>query len=125
MIANPVEGPSPVTEIITEQGQLVLFLETLLKRYLEDEYLKNDSLVILAESKDEFLSSFPEGIAKWVFVSGPPQSENEVSVYSVDEYKGLEANLVIYIHDQNTSENINYIAYTRAKYYLIELVRKK
>lgn len=125
MIANPVEGPSPVTEIITEQGQLVLFLETLLKRYLDDEYLKNDSLVILAESKDDFISSFPEGIAKWTFVSGPPQAENEVSVYSVEEYKGLEANLVIYIHDQNTPENINYIAYTRAKYYLIELVRKK
>lgn len=124
MIANPVEGPSPITEIITEQGQLVLFLESLLKRYLEDEYLKNDSLVILAESKDEFLSSFPEGIAKWTFVSGQSQSENEVSVYSVEEYKGLEANLVIYVHDQNTSENINYIAYTRAKYYLIELVRK-
>lgn len=124
MIANPVEGPSPITEIITEQGQLVLFLESLLKRYLEDEYLKNDSLVILAESKDEFLSSFPEGIAKWTFVSGQSQSENEVSVYSVEEYKGLEANFVIYVHDQNTSENINYIAYTRAKYYLIELVRK-
>lgn len=124
MIANPVEGPSPVTEIITERGQLVLFLENLLKRYLEDEYLKNDSLVILVESKDEFISSFPEGVAKWTFVSGRPQSENEVSVYSVEEYKGLEANLVIYIHDQNTPENINYIAYTRAKYYLIELVRK-
>jgi hypothetical protein len=124
MIANPVEGPSPVTETIEEHGQLVLFLETLLKRYLENEYLKNDSLVILTESKDDFLSSFPAGIAKWSFVSGPPQAAQEVSVYSVDEYKGLEANLVIYVHHQNTPENINYIAYTRAKYYLIELVRK-
>ena len=124
MIANPVEGPSPVTEIIEECGQLVLFLETFLKRYLEDEYLKNDSVVILTESKDDFLEFFSEGIAKWRFVQGPPQAENEVSVYSVDEYKGLESNLVIYVHDQNTSENINYIAYTRAKYYLIELARK-
>lgn len=93
MIANPVEGPSPVTEIISEQGQLVLYLETLLKRYLEEEYLKNDSLVILADSKDGFLSLFPDGIAKWQFVAGPPQAENEISVYSVDEYKGLERQL--------------------------------
>ena len=45
-------------------------------------------------------------------------------MYSIDEYKGLESNMVIYIHDLDASANMDYIAYTRAKYYLIELVRK-
>lgn len=123
MIANPVEGPTPVTEIVDERGQLVLALETLFKRYLEEEYLKNDSLVVLTENKGSVFSEFPDGIAKWKFVSGPPRADNEIGVFSVDEYKGLEANMVVYIHNPDSSENMNYIAYTRAKYYLIELVR--
>lgn len=124
MIANPVEGPTPTTEVINEHGQLVLLLETLFKRYLEEEYLKNDSLVILTESKEQFINEFQDGIAKWKFIHGTPCNENEISVYSVDEYKGLEANMVIYIHSTAATQNMNYIAYTRAKYYLIELVRK-
>lgn len=124
MIANPVEGPTPITEEIEECGQLILLLETLFKRYLEDEYLKNDSLVILTDKKEKLFQTFPDGIAKWRFVNGPPSNECEISVYSVDEYKGLESNMVIYIHDLDASANMNYIAYTRAKYYLIELVRK-
>lgn len=123
MIANPVEGPTPITENIAEPGQLTLVLETLFKRYLEDEHLNNDSLVIITDKKDKFLRSFPEGIAKWRFVEGAPHKENEIGVYSIDEYKGLESNMVIYIHDCDSTENMNYIAYTRAKYYLIELVR--
>lgn len=124
MIANPVEGPTPTTEIVNERGQLVLLLETLFKRYLEEEYLKNDSLVVITENKEQLMDEFPDGIAKWRFVHGSPCNDNEISVYSVDEYKGLEANMVVYIHGEDTTENMNYIAYTRAKYYLIELVRK-
>ena len=123
MIANPVEGPTPITEKLNEHGQLVLTLEMLFKRYLGEEYLKNDSLVILTDDKGKLFSEFHDGIAKWKFIDGSPNDENEISVYSIDEYKGLESNMVIYLHDNKTTENMKYIAYTRAKYYLIELVR--
>ena len=123
MIANPVEGPTPITETLSERGQLIILLETLFRRYLEEEYLKNDSLVIITDNKKQLLCEFPDGIAKWKFVEGAPSSETELSVYSIEEYKGLESNMVIYLHNADTTENMNYIAYTRAKYYLIELVR--
>lgn len=124
MIANPVEGPTPITEQISEHGQLTLTLEILFKRYLEEEYLKNDSLIILTDDKESLLREFPNGIAKRKLVNGIPEAENEISVYAIDEYKGLESNMVVYLHGIKTNENMNYIAYTRAKYYLIELVRK-
>ena len=69
------------------------------------------------------MEMYPNGIAAWKFVSGESSSENEISVYTVEAFKGLECNMVVYIHDDTTNANINYIAYTRAKYYLIELVR--
>lgn len=124
MIANPVEGPTPITERIEEHGQLILTLETLFRRYLDEEYLKNDSLVLITDKKEKLFQEFPDGVAKWRFVAGPSCDKNEISVYSIDEYKGLESNMVIYLHDLDASSNMNYIAYMRAKYYLIELVRK-
>ena len=69
------------------------------------------------------LKEFSDGVAKWKFVEGHPSAETEIGVYSIGEYKGLESNMVIYIHDKDATENMNYIAYTRAKYYLIELMR--
>lgn len=123
VIANPVEGPTPQTEYINESGQLTLTLESLFKRYLIDEHLSNESMVILTDDVDYLLSQYHEGIAKWKLVHGVPSTSNEISVYSVGEFKGLETDMGIYIHAKTTSDNENYIAYTRAKYYLIELVR--
>lgn len=123
VIANPVEGPTPQTEFINELGQLTVTLETLFKRYLCDEYLPNDSMTILTDDVDYILSQYCDGIAKWKIVHSKTSSANEISVFSVEEYKGLETNMAIYIHTPKTSDNVNYIAYTRAKYYLIELVR--
>ena len=79
-------------------------------------------MVILVDDFDKFMDLFPEGIAKWKFVKESAKSENEIRVSSVVDYKGLESDMIIYIHKDDTSQNLNYIAYTRAKYYLIELV---
>lgn len=123
VIANPIEGPTPQTEYINESGQLTLTLESLFKRYLSDEHLSNESLVILTDDVNYLLTLYHEGIAKWNLVHDVPSTSDEISVYSVEEFKGLETDMGIYIHAKTTSDNENYIAYTRAKYYLIELVR--
>ena len=91
------------------------------EEYLEEEHLPNPSLTILVEDTETFLSMYPDGIAKWSF-GDSLESETDILVKSVEEFKGLESDMVIYIHSAVTHQNINYIAYTRAKYYLIELV---
>lgn len=123
VIANPVEGPTPQTEIIQEKGQLTITLESLFKKYLIDEQLSNQSLTILTDDIDYLLDMYVDGVAKWHIAHGTATTCNEISLYSVEEFKGLEADMVVYIHSTSVSQNMNYIAYTRAKYYLIELVR--
>ena len=122
MIANTVEGPVPTTEMISEPGQLTLNLEILLKRYLGEEHLPNTSLVIIVENVHEFISQYPEGIAQWHFVNSVPTEPYSIRVASIEDFKGLESDMVFYIHSDRTTSNMNYIAYTRAKYYLKEFV---
>ncbi len=123
VIANPVEGPTPQTEVMSDFRQMTHYLEVFFRRYLDEEHLPNSSLAVIVDNVDSFLGFYPDGIAKWVFVRRQVEKDNEIRVFSVAEIKGLEADMVLYIHGMDVSENENYIAYTRAKYYLIELER--
>lgn len=122
VITNPVEGPTPKRENIVGNKKLAQRLNNLLKEYLVDEKLQTSSMVILVDDLEEFRSLFPDGIAKWNFVDCRCQNDESIRVSTVEAFKGLEADMIIYIHKNDISRNMNYIAYTRAKYYLIELV---
>ncbi len=90
-----------------------------------DEGLNTTSLAILVDDADWFMEQYPEGIAKWKFIKQPVTNDDEVRVSSVLDFKGLESDMVIYVRHEDVSQNLNYIAYTRAKYYLLELIIKK
>ena len=124
VITNPVEGPVPVKEKISDKKHLTQRLENIFKEYLYDEALKTSSLVLLVQNADEFMTTYSEGIAKWSFTRDIHSESDQIRVSTPEDYKGLESDMVIYIHNNETSDNINYIAYTRAKYYLIELIIK-
>ena len=122
VITNPVEGPTPKSENISGTKKLTQRLNNILKEYLVDEHLQTSSMVILIDDIDRFLTVFPDGLAKWKFVTHESTDDSEIRISSVEKFKGLESDMVIYIRDKNVSQNLNYIAYTRAKYYLLELV---
>lgn len=123
VVVNPIEGPTPQTEAIGDSRQLTHYLEVFFYRYLVEEHLSNDSIAVIVDDIDMFMRSFSDGVAKWKFVRSSVKNEDEIRVFSIEEVKGLEADMVLYIHSTDVSENENYIAYTRAKYYLIELIR--
>lgn len=125
VITNPVEGPTPKSENIADGKKLTQRLNNLLKEYLVDEGLNTTSLAILVDDADWFMEQYPEGIAKWKFIKQPVTNDDEVRVSSVLDFKGLESDMVIYVRHEDVSQNLNYIAYTRAKYYLLELIIKK
>ena len=81
-------------------------------------------MVILVENTENFINGFCGAIAKWKLVKEYSNDKDEIKVSSVEDFKGLESDMIIYIHGQNTTDNLNYIAYTRARYYLMELVMK-
>lgn len=125
VIVNPVEGPWPVSENMNDNKHLVHRLENMFKRFLEDENLQSTSMVILVEDADAFIDFFDGSIAKWKFVKEySANGADEIKVASVENFKGLEADMIIYVHNKDTSNNLNYIAYTRARYYLVELIVK-
>lgn len=124
VIVNPVEGPWPMSENIKDFRHLTHRLENVFKRFLQDEALQCSSIVILVEDTVAFINSFGGSIAKWKLVKEYSESQDNIRVSSVEDYKGLEADMIVYVHSKDTTDNVNYIAYTRARYYLLELIMK-
>lgn len=122
VVMNPVEGPAPKREMIRDNRHLTHRLENLFQELIEKEKMKNESLAVLVDQIEQY-PMFCEGrLAKWNFVEKLTGKEDEIRVQTVEGFKGLEADMVIYIHQKGTTVNENYIAYTRAKYYLYEMI---
>ena len=125
VIVNPIEGPWPVSENMNDNKHLLHRLENMFKQFLEDENLQSTSMVILTEDAEQFIERFGGAIAKWKFVKEYSSNcMDEIKVASVEDFKGLESDMIVYIHNKDTTDNMNYIAYTRARYYLMELIIK-
>ena len=80
--------------------------------------------MILVDYIDDFFEYFDDGIAKWLFTRDINDDSDKIRVSTPEDFKGLESDMIIYIHSEDTTDNIDYIAYTRAKYYLLELIMK-
>ena len=122
VIANPVEGPTPETYIVHEKGQLTIRLEELLIHLIDDGGVSTQNIALLLDDLSGFLALYPNGLAKWKFSDEVPSDNLNIRISSVTDFKGMEADVVIYVHSSNSSGNMNYVAYTRARYYLIEFV---
>lgn len=127
VISNDVFGCDPETyDCINEQG-IIITINSLLNKLILEEQVNNKTIVLLGDvsyedsifKRNEFIGDFKiiEEITKI--------TDKSVLYQSVEDYKGLEANVIIYINTWNKSEPYNknyydrlYIAGTRAKYYL-------
>jgi hypothetical protein len=60
-------------------------------------------------------------ISKWTISN---KGINNINISLVEDFKGMESNIIIYLHEATTEKNYDYVAYTRAKYYLYDFTLK-
>ena len=118
VITNQIIGPSPISYTFKKEYDLKKYLESELTNLIDKEKVTIDSIIILADHDcyNKYLNS---QLGRWV--CSPEAKDNYIRISLVEDFKGLESNVVFYIHDSNTPENYNYVAFTRAKYYLYDL----
>ena len=120
VIANPIVGPDPETILLKKQNYKEK-LEDLINYLVFDEFVFHKDICIIAESTvySELLSNT---FFKWNLKSTINPNDNEIKLFTVSDYKGLESNVIIYIRSSSLSKIGDYIAYTRARYYLYEIL---
>ena len=51
----------------------------------------------------------------------PSKDSDFIGTFKVSEYKGLESNIIIYLHKSNTEYSFKYVGLTRARFYLYDI----
>ncbi len=123
VITNQIIGPKPEAIKFNDIYDMNDTLENMLIKLIDDEYVKNEFITILADEElyDKIIG---KRYSRWKLVNKMDPGVNEISCYKVDEFKGLESNVVFYMHKKSSKPSFDYVAYTRAKYYLYEYILK-
>ncbi len=119
---NTLEGVEPEKIVVKDSKQAKRKLEELLNTLTIKEQVSNESIVVLSNRTIE--NSILKGereLAHFKFVTENTRlSEEQIAFRTVQGFKGLEADVVIYLNHREYDEDPNqvYVAYTRARFYL-------
>lgn len=124
VISNDVFGSDPEVCNVKDFQGVKIRLNEILNKLILEECIDPDSIVVLGKNElDGDLS-----IGNFIVSNKQNDSENYILYNTVSSFKGLEANIIIYLNEWPSGLSKNkeyydllYIAGTRAKYYLYVL----
>ncbi len=134
-IANTLLGVQPEISKYKNKTQTLKALTSIINRLIKKEYVNTKSIVILSD--EPFENSI---LARETRIGGynisfkdlSETTETEICFKTVEEFKGLEADIVIYLENDYTvlpKDDLKnckeYVALTRARYYLYILTTAK
>lgn len=133
-VANNIVGVQPEFHNYNKTSQAVKALTNIINRLVQKEYVSTESIVIVSDVayKDSILADEQKiGAYDITFDSFSSVSVDQICFKTAEEFKGLEANIVIYLtHDLKNmpascvDSRKEYVAITRARYYLYILNTK-
>ena len=132
--ANILNGVSPEIAHFKNKSQALKALTGIVNRLTQKEYVKTKSIVVLSDEmfEDSILAGETRiGSLEISFTDLTNIKDNEICFKTVEQFKGLEADVVIYLEHTNDIPRDNlkrskeYVALTRARYYLYILSTKK
>lgn len=125
-VANNLIGCDPEVSICKNKMQVISQISKIINKLVLKEYVSCKSIVVLTDCQYEKSCLFGEdalGVFKLSNISN--ETDKTILVKSVSDFKGLESDVVIYLNDHSfknidpdIKKRIDYVAYTRAKYYL-------
>lgn len=129
-IANQIEGVEPDCRSFTRKAQAVAFIDSVVNKLVNKEGVEPQKIVILSNRKKE--NSI---LSETFFVGGQNLSdehtlpeENSIAYRTIQGFKGLESDIVIYINHTYKNEQKTeamratlYTAHTRARFILYVL----
>lgn len=119
---NTIEGVEPEKIKFKNYRHARNKLEEILNTLIKKEFVSNKSIVVLSNRTiDNSILNGKTELASYKFVTERKELiENEISYKTVQGFKGLEADVIIFLnHLKNANdEKLLYVAYTRARFFL-------
>lgn len=125
---NTIEGSSPDRYVFKNRQSARNRLERILRELVKKERVNNRNVTIVSNTNiEDSIISGDDPLGNWEFNhTGDPISSDEIRYRTIEEFKGLESDVVIYLnHGEKPEAEDLYVAYTRARFYLYEIIIEK
>ncbi|NMA49989.1 MAG: hypothetical protein GX947_09570, partial [Tissierellia bacterium] len=125
---NTIEGSSPDRYVFKNRQSARNRLERILRELVKKEGVNNRNVTIVSNTNiEDSIISGDDPLGNWEFNhTGDPISSDEIRYRTIEEFKGLESDVVIYLnHGEKPEAEDLYVAYTRARFYLYEIIIEK
>lgn len=126
VIPNQIEGIKPIVYEASDKEQVENTLKSILKNLTENELIESNQIIIISDRTHEnCILKSKQTIGTFKLAQNPIQcdlSTKTIRFHTVQSFKGLESDVVIYMqHNNNSSKEnnmLNYVAYSRARFIL-------
>lgn len=126
VIPNTIEGAYPESIGLKNRQSARNKLESIMNTLIHKEGVSNKNITVLSDLPiGESILLGHNTLGNWEFNQhGDPVMSNEIRFRTIDEFKGLESDVIIYLNHKEKTEEKLYVAYTRARFYLYEIKLK-
>ena len=125
-IANRIEGVEPEYRSFTRKAQAITFIDSIMNKLVSKEGVSARKIVVLSNRKKEnSILADVKQIGPCTLIEGKAENDDEISFYTIQSFKGLEADIIVYLnHTYKNEAKTNeiratlYTACTRARFFL-------
>lgn len=126
-ISNEIEGVEPEVRTFTRKQAAISYIDATIGKLLNKEGVQSDKITVLINRPldSSILESITSlgGLPLWYIGQNP--NETHIQVSTVEDFKGLESDVIIYLNHTYRSEpqtteikTLNYTAFSRARFFL-------
>ena len=121
---NQIDGPDPQSLVFTTENQVCKYINNIINTLTQKDEVPIQYIKIIID--DEIYDDFSN--INWDFnykTDSYTKDEKHINIIKTSDFKGLESNVIIYVHNYNSNENFSYVGLTRARFYLYDVQLKK
>lgn len=111
--SNQIDGIEPIHTSFRNEKQASRYLEGEINKLLSKDTLSQEGINIVID--DDIYDLFTNSINDGKYLN------TGINIYRTKEYKGLEANVIFYIHKNNNRYEYKYVGLTRARFILYDI----
>ena len=118
--SNQVDGPEPLYISLRTTNQIQKYIIQVISTLTKKDKVPNEYINIVVDDNlyDNLVFDENELLVK---NDVPTKDCNYIGIFKTSEYKGMESNVIFYVHSKNTEYSYKYVGLTRARFFLYDI----
>ena len=122
--SNQIDGPDPIMTSVNTSNQAIRYINQSVNNLTGRDNVPECFINVIIDD-DLYDEIMKQGFNFDVKNQIATKNDKYIGVFKVSEYKGMESNIILYLHRENVEYSFKYVGLTRARFYLYDIEIKE